>query len=55
MAEAYALFLRELKKRNKIEICDLSKIQYELKSLVYFLKPNDKEPETINHFLISNH
>lgn len=55
MDEAYTLFLRELKKRNKIEICDLSKIQYELKSLVYFLKPNDKELEKINQFLINNY
>ncbi len=52
---AYAMFLKELKKRNKIEICNLDKIPYELKSLIYFLKPNNKDWENINQFLISTH
>lgn len=55
ISDAYSMFLKELKKRNKIEICNLNKIQYELKSLMYFLNPNDKELETINQFLSNNH
>ena len=55
ISDAYSMFLKELKKRNKIEICNLNKIQYELKSLMYFLNPNNKELETINQFLSNNH
>ena len=51
----YTMFLKELKKRNKIEICNLNKIPYELKSLIYFLKPSVKDWETINQFLINTH
>ncbi len=55
MGDAYAMFLKELKKRNKIEICNLNRIPYELKSLIYFLKPSNKDWETINQFLINTH
>lgn len=55
IANAYTMFLKELKKRNKIEICNLNKIPYELKSLIYFLRPRDKDWETINQFLINTH
>ncbi|MCH5298750.1 MAG: sce7726 family protein [Ruminococcus sp.] len=53
--DAYTLFLKELKKRNKIEICSLNKIPYELKSLIYFLKPSDKDWQTISQFLTNTH
>ncbi len=55
IVDAYTMFLKELKKRNKIEICNLTKIPYELKSLIYFLKPSVKDCETINQFLINTH
>lgn len=55
IVDAYTMFLKELKKRNKIEICNLNKIPYELKSLIYFLKPSIKDWETINQFLINTH
>ena len=55
IAKAYNMFLKELKKRNKIEICNLNKIPYELKSLIYFLRPNNKDWEAINQFLINTH
>lgn len=55
IVDAYTMFLKELKKRNKIEICNLNKIPYELKSLIYFLKPSVKDWETINQFLINTH
>ncbi|MCH5297903.1 MAG: sce7726 family protein [Ruminococcus sp.] len=53
--DAYTMFLKELKKRNKIEICNLNKIPYELKSLIYFLKPSDKDWKTISQFLTNAH
>lgn len=55
IVDAYTMFLKKLKKRNKIEICNLNKIPYELKSLIYFLKPSVKDWETINQFLINTH
>lgn len=51
MGVAYALFLKELKKRNNIQISEFKEIPYELKSLVYFSKPTPKEWESIHHFL----
>ena len=52
---AYALFLKELKKRNKIEHVRLKEIPYELKSLVYFSRPTTQDWESINLFLGSSH
>ena len=53
IATAYELFLKELKKRNKIQVSKLNEIPYELKSLVYFSKPTTQEWESISHFLSS--
>ena len=53
IATAYELFLKELKKRNKIQVSKLNEIPYELKSLVYFSKPTAQEWESISHFLSS--
>lgn len=52
---AYELFLKELKKRNKIEHLRLKEIPYELKSLVYFSRPTTQDWESINLFLGSSH
>lgn len=49
--EAYALALKELKKRNKIMISDFEEIPYELKSLIYFAKVSKKEIRQLNSFL----
>ena len=53
--DAYTMFLKELKKRNRIEICYLDKIPYALKSLIYFLKPSGNDWEKINCFLDYTH
>lgn len=53
--DAYAMFLKELKKRNKIEISNLNKVPYEIKSLIYFLKPCNKDWKAISQFLINTH
>ena len=49
------MFLKELKKRNKIEISNLNKVPYEIKSLIYFLKPCNKDWKAISQFLINTH
>ena len=51
IVDAYALFLKELKKRNKIRISEFTEVPYELKSLVYFSKLSESEWEQIDHFL----
>ena len=52
---AYALFLKELKKRNKIQISKFDQIPYELKSLVYFSRPNAQDWDSIHQFLGNIH
>lgn len=49
--EAYALAIKELKKRNKIVISDFEQIPYELRSLLYFSKVSIKEINQLNNFL----
>lgn len=47
----YPLFLKELKKRNKIDIIDFSVIPDALRFLVYFSKYNDKDYKQLIAFL----
>lgn len=49
----YGLFLKKLKGRNRIQKLKIEKIPYELKSLVYFSKPNEREWSLIDNFLTS--
>lgn len=49
--EAYSLFLQQLKARTRIEIHEYSKVPYELKYLVYFLRYKDRDYATLNDFL----
>ena len=49
--EAYALTLKELKKRNKIMITKLDKVPYELKSLAYFSNFSESDWKKFNSFL----
>lgn len=51
MEKLYALFLRELKKRNKIEIIDYSTIPEALHFLVYFSKNRTKKVSELHSFL----
>lgn len=47
----YPLFLRELKKRNKIIEKEYNQIPYELKSLVYFGNYSNRNYKKLNNFL----
>lgn len=49
--EAYKLALKQLKKRNRIEVNEFEKIPYELKSLIYFSSPSTSDWRAINGFL----
>ena len=49
--EAYTMALKQLKKRNRIEISEFEKIPYELKSLIYFSHPSTSDWHAINVFL----
>ncbi len=49
--EAYRMFLKQLKRRNKIRISEFTEVPYELKSLVYFSKLSELEWQDINSFL----
>lgn len=51
----YIFFLRELKKRNKIEIIDYSSIPEALHFLVYFSKDSQKELGELQNFLCSHY
>ena len=53
MKTLYGLFLKELQGRNRIQKLKIEKIPYELKSLVYFSKPNELEWSLIDNFLTS--
>lgn len=49
--ELYNLFLKELKKRNRIDIIDFSSIPYSLRFLVYFSKFQKSQLEELNKYL----
>lgn len=51
LADVYEMFLKELKKRNKIRIREFTSVPYELKSLVYFSKVSEMEWQDIDKFL----
>ena len=53
--KAYQAAIKQLKKRNKIRIVDLTVIPYELRSLVYFANPTIKEWNKIDSFLKSSY
>lgn len=48
---AYKMTLKQLKKRNRIEVSEFEKIPYELKSLIYFSSPSKSDWQAINGFL----
>lgn len=49
--EAYMLALKQLKKRNRIEINEFEQVPYELKSLFYFANPTKIEWHKFHEFL----
>ena len=49
--DAYAMSLKQLKRRNRIETSTLAQIPYELKSLFYFANPSKSEMEKLREFL----
>lgn len=49
--ELYSLFLKELKKRNRIDIIDFTQIPYALRFLVYFSKFQKPQLEALNEYL----
>lgn len=51
LLESYSLFLKELKKRNKIIIEEYDKVPYELKSLVYFSRYKNVDYKSLHKFL----
>lgn len=51
---SYPLFLKELKKRNKIVIEEYNDVPYELKTLVYFSKYKHSDYMKLHEFLNSN-
>lgn len=51
---SYPLFLKELKKRNKIIIEEYKDVPYELKTLVYFSKYKHNDYMKLHEFLNSN-
>ena len=50
---SYPLFLKELKKRNKIIIEQYKYVPYELKTLVYFSKYRQSDYSNLHNFLSS--
>lgn len=48
---AYRMALKQLKKRNWVEVSEFVKIPYELKSLIYFSAPSTSDWQAINGFL----
>lgn len=52
--DLYTLFLKELKKRNKIDVIDFSTVPYALRFLVYFSKFRKKQLEELNEYLNSS-
>lgn len=49
--DAYSMALKQLKKRNRIEINEFNKVPYELKSLCYFSNPAKLEWQKLHEFL----
>lgn len=49
--ELYSLFLKELKKRNKIDVIDFEQIPYALRFLVYFSKFQKEQLLELNDYL----
>ncbi len=49
--EAYAMSLKQLKKRNRIEVSEINQVPYELKSLFYFVNPTKLELQNLHEFL----
>ena len=52
--DLYDLFLKELKKRNRIDVIDFSTVPYALRFLVYFSKFRKKQLEELNEYLNSS-
>lgn len=48
---AYKMAIKQLKKRNRIEVMEFEKVPYELKSLIYFSNPSTSDWQAINEFL----
>ena len=53
--EVYPLFLKELKKRNKITVCDYKTIPDALHFLLYFSKVKSDETANLQRFLLSQY
>lgn len=51
LEEAYNIFLKQLKNRNKIKKDDFIKVPYELKSLLYFYNPSNEDYLKLDKFL----
>lgn len=51
LEELYDLFLKELKKRNRIDTIDFNQIPYALRFLVYFSKFQKPQLEILNEYL----
>lgn len=51
ISKAYTMLLKQLKHRNRIEINEIQKIPYELKSLFYFANPTKLELQKLQEFL----
>lgn len=51
LEEAYNIFLKQLKNRNKIKKNDFIKVPYELKSLLYFYNPSNEDYLKLDKFL----
>ena len=51
ISNVYSMFLKQLKKRNNIQIDNFRKSPYELKSLLYFANFKDKDWKNLDKFL----
>ena len=51
LLEAYSMALKQLKKRNKIVKSKFREVPYELKSIMYFLRPSQNDFDGLNRFL----
>ena len=49
--ELYPMFLKELKKRNKIDIIDFNQVPYALRFLVYFSKFQQSQLDALSEYL----
>lgn len=54
ISKSYPAFIKQLKKRNRIEIANYSSVPYELKSLIYFAKFKEQDYNYLFDFLKSN-